>query len=560
MRRLGQSCCETLDRLIGGPPWRAWLLLTLLALATALPGIAALPVTDRDEARFAQATKQMLETGDYIDIRFQDAPRWKKPIGIYWLQAGTASLAGEAEAPIWAYRLPSALGAVAAVLLTAWAMIPLIGRNAALLAGAMLATTLLVAAEATIAKTDAALLATAAAALGALARALTGTATRLTWLVFWLAIAGAALLKGPIVPVVAALSVIWVWAATRTAPRIASLRPLPGLVLAAALVAPWLIAIWQISDGGFFAESVGEDLLGKVAEGKEKHWGPPGLYLALVWLTFWPWAAFLPQALGWVWQRRKTVWVPVLMGWVVPFWVILELVPTKLPHYVLPLYPALAGMVAAWVLSDPPAAPLRWRRLAAGLAAGPGVVLAVALLALPIVLEGRVLWVAAGLAALGALASLAAGRAALDGHARAQAGASVLAALLLFPAVLQFGLPGLSTVFPSPRIAALTAEWQACASRPLMSLGYREPSLVFLNGTETALTDRIAMARALETDLGAMALVEDRWRADLDASWSGTPPSLIERGHVFYFNYNRGKTETARLLTPDHPRWNACAE
>ncbi|MEO1725133.1 MAG: hypothetical protein AAFR84_22395, partial [Pseudomonadota bacterium] len=70
-------------------PWRGPLIAGLVALATALTGTATLPVTDRDEGRFVQATKQMMESGDYVDIRFQDAPRWKKPIGIYWLQAGS---------------------------------------------------------------------------------------------------------------------------------------------------------------------------------------------------------------------------------------------------------------------------------------------------------------------------------------------------------------------------------------------------------------------------------------------------------------------------------------
>ena len=64
---------------------RCWLLTALLAF---LPGFFQIPPIDRDEARFAQATKQMLETGDYVDIRFQDEVRYKKPVGIYWLQAG----------------------------------------------------------------------------------------------------------------------------------------------------------------------------------------------------------------------------------------------------------------------------------------------------------------------------------------------------------------------------------------------------------------------------------------------------------------------------------------
>ena len=54
--------------------------------------MATMPPTDRDEASFAQATKQMIETGDYLDIRLQDKPRYQKPIGIYWLQAAAVKL------------------------------------------------------------------------------------------------------------------------------------------------------------------------------------------------------------------------------------------------------------------------------------------------------------------------------------------------------------------------------------------------------------------------------------------------------------------------------------
>ncbi len=66
---------------------RAAITLVVAALLMILPGFFAIPPTDRDEARFAQATKQMIESGDYVDIRFQDDVRYKKPVGIYWLQA-----------------------------------------------------------------------------------------------------------------------------------------------------------------------------------------------------------------------------------------------------------------------------------------------------------------------------------------------------------------------------------------------------------------------------------------------------------------------------------------
>ncbi|MEM6488734.1 MAG: glycosyltransferase family 39 protein, partial [Pseudomonadota bacterium] len=304
----------TLLDAVATAPSRALLLVALVACLAALPGLGALPVTDRDEARFAQATKQMMEIGDYVDIRFQDQPRWKTPIGIYWLQAAAAWPLGGPEAPIAAYRLPSFLAVVLAALSTWWAANALVGPRAAVLAGLAMATPVLAAAEATIAKTDAALLATAAVAFGALARGATGQAGRYTWLIFWLAIAAAVLLKGPIVPAIAALAVGALALARRAWPPLAALRPLPGLGLTALLVAPWLVAIAIVSDGAFFAEAVGRDLMGKVAEGQEAHWGPPGLYTALVWLTFWPAASLLPGALaaGWAAQPRPLAGVPLL--------------------------------------------------------------------------------------------------------------------------------------------------------------------------------------------------------------------------------------------------------
>src|SRR5262245_37320215 len=132
---------------------RAVALLIVVALLAFLPGFFQIPPTDRDEARFAQATKQMLETGEYVDIRFQNEVRYKKPVGIYWLQAGVVKAAEavgvrNAQTKIWLYRIPSLLGAIGAVLLTYWAALAFVSRRAALLAGLMMATSLLLGIEA----------------------------------------------------------------------------------------------------------------------------------------------------------------------------------------------------------------------------------------------------------------------------------------------------------------------------------------------------------------------------------------------------------------------------
>ncbi len=156
--------------------WRAVAVLIVISLASFLPGFFQIPPVDRDEARFAQATKQMIETGDYVDIRFQDEARYKKPVGIYWLQAAVVDMADaigvpQAQTKIGLYRVPSLIGAIGAVLLTYWAALAFVSRRAALMAGAMVATSILLGVEARLAKTDAMLLLAAVAAMGAMARA-----------------------------------------------------------------------------------------------------------------------------------------------------------------------------------------------------------------------------------------------------------------------------------------------------------------------------------------------------------------------------------------------------
>ncbi|MEM8793319.1 MAG: glycosyltransferase family 39 protein [Pseudomonadota bacterium] len=559
MERLSQLLCP-LWQLLSSPGVR---LATVLAVAliVVLPGTASMPVTDRDEGRFVQATKQMLETGDLIDIRFQDQPRWKKPVGIYWLQAASASFFGGTEADIWAYRLPSALAAIIAALAMLWTARAFVGPVPALVASLILATCILFAVEANIAKTDAALMLTGVISLGALGRLLLpeqkggwGTA-----LALWLALAAAILLKGPIIPLIVLIAALGLWALSRSRPPFARLQPLWGLPLMFALIAPWLIAIWIISDGAFFAESIGRDLIGKVQEGQEKHWGPPGLYTLLVWVTFWPWAAFLPLALPWIWAQRKAAWMALLLAWVVPFWIILEAVPTKLPHYVLPLYPAIAIALGAWLIEGPEGTAERWQRhLSAGLVGLPGLVLCLALLAGPPLIEGALVPGAILLALPALAATWIAFRGALAGNKFNQAAGSIVAALCLFPAILQFGLPSLQTGFGTPRIAAEVAQWRPCAAGPPITIGYREPSLIFRTETGTAVANPVTGAEMLIAERERLFLIEDRWWGLMAPTLGDNRPELVERAVVSYFNYNRGKTETTRLFTPPGARWDAC--
>ena len=505
--------------------------LLLVALIGFLPGFFSTPPIDRDEARFAQATKQMVESGDYIDIRFQDEVRYKKPVGIYWLQAAVVKSAQAlgfraAVSTIWLYRIPSLLGAIGAVLLTYWAALVLVSRRAAMLAGLMMASCVLLGFERLIAKTDAMLLFATVAAMGALARAyMSGAAAdgaggalapAQSWriaAVFWTGLAVGVLLKGPMIVMVVGLAIValvvvdrswsggmWRW--------LLALKPLAGVVWLAALVLPWFLAIIARSGDAFFADSVGQDLASKLFAGQESHGAPPGYYFALFWFTFWPGATLAALATPAVWRARWEPATKFLLAWLVPSWLVLEIVMTKLPHYVLPLYPAIAiliaGVVDKGLLSRKPI--LVWGAIwwfVVPMVAGLAGIVALAVIGRQF---GFLVWPLIGAAAV--MGFLAWRLYEVDGaeHSLLR---GVTAALLTGVALFALILPSLSQLFPAPQLARILRE-SGCADPVAASVGYEEPSLVFLAGTQTRLTDTAGAAEFLRGGPCRFAFIESR--------------------------------------------------
>src|SRR6185437_9608298 len=296
---------------------RSALFLTIVGLLFFLPGFFNIPPIDRDEPRFAQATKQMVETGDFVDIRFQNEVRYKKPVGIYWLQAAaveTASSLGlpRAQIRIWLYRVPSLIGAIGAVLLTYWAALAFVTRRGAVLAGLIMCSSVLLGVEARLAKTDAMLLLSVVAAMGALARVYLSWQRGedplhppWTWpAIFWTALAGGILLKGPLILMFVGLTIATLAILDRSAAWLWRLRPLWGLMWMLVLVLPWFVAIFWRAGEAFFSNSLGGDMLSKLGA-QESHGAPPGLYLLLFWVTFWPGAALAGMAAPAVWRARR---------------------------------------------------------------------------------------------------------------------------------------------------------------------------------------------------------------------------------------------------------------
>src|SRR5579863_297814 len=508
--------------------WRPYLLLGVLCAMLYLPGISTIPVLDRDEARFAQATRQMLETGDFLHIRFQNEARNQKPAGIYWLQAASVHLFSDPESTaIWPYRLPSLIGAGIAVLLTFGLGRALLREGTdddarssltAAVAAVALAAALGTVAEAHIAKTDAALLATIVAGQGALGlayiRARHGGAVgpRIAVL-FWAAQIAAIMLKGPVGPALALTTAATLAIADREAAWLRTLRPLTGLAAMALVVAPWLYGIEHATGGRFLFDSKGHDFLSKLISGQDSHGAPPFYYLTLAMITFWPGSLYLAPTLIRAGQRLEQPLTRFLLAWIVPAWVVMELVPTKLPHYVLPLYPALALLTAIVLVegNDPGERPwARWTLHAvAALWAAVTLMLAAVLLVLP----GRFgsgLDVAgpAGAVALLVLASIMLWRG--PGPIAAAATIAALSLSLIIPMTF-WVVPGLDRLWLSREVAALIARDPPPAGAPLVTVGYTEPSLVFLLGGKL----RVSVVGSAVDDLagGGEALVSGRENA-----------------------------------------------
>lgn len=559
----GRGLVTVLDFVVGSHT-RAVILLIVVGLLFFLPGFFTIPPIDRDEARFAQATKQMVETNDFVDIRYQDEVRYKKPVGIYWLQSAvveTVSALGvpRAQLRIWLYRVPSLIGAIGAVLLTYWTALSFVTRRGAVLAALMLCSCILLGVEARLAKTDAMLLLTVVAAMGAMGRIYVawqrGDDMEPSWglpAIFWTAVAGAVLLKGPLILMFVGLtlaslafldrSLAWVW----------RLRPGIGVVWTLLLVLPWFVAIVLKSGDSFFAQSLGGDMFNKLAQGQESHGAPPGLYFVIFWATFWPGAALAAMAAPAVWRARREPGAQYLLAWLVPSWIAFEIVITKLPHYVLPLYPAIAilivGALERKVLSRAP-----WLTRGASWWFVLPLIICVGAIISVIYLFRQPEFLAWPFAAAALIFGLFAWW--MFDESRAERSVLNAVASSWFVSIVVFGIviPSLTPLFPSVEIARAIRKVE-CVGPRIAAAGFHEPSLVFMTATSTLLTDGPRAADFLNQGTCRFAVIESRQerafaqRAEAIGLryWAGT--------RIEGYNYSQGRKVSIAIFHSEGTR------
>ncbi len=533
--------------------WRGPLIAAVVAILAGLPGAFLVPPMDRDESRFVQATSQMFETGDFVDIRLQDKARDKKPVGIHWLQAiSVAAFSSVENRDIWPYRIPSLLGAALAAAACAWGAAGFMRSRFALLAGAMLGSSMLLSTEAFTAKTDAVLAGTTTLALAAMARIYLSSrggppAAWRTKTLFWIGIAVAALVKGPVGPLIALLTGLALWISAMGAylyrhgampPRLPTREEYRsfrtaigtemafagqlgwrwGLLLVLLVFGPWAWAITVSTDGTFWGSAINGDLAPKLTGGHERHGGMPGYHLLLISALLFPASLLLPAGLVTAWQKRTSPGLRFALCWLIPTWIMFELLPTKLAHYTLPAHAALAWMMAA-ALRETLGTKVRWT--GAGLAVLMGLVFAALMIS--------------GLQEFGdptdtPWAALAVGLFLLT----AAAGAFLLLSRTAVTAVVVAGVLGVlahtAAMALVPRLEPLWVSRDivreldrtglnprgGIVPGPVEVAGYNEPSLVFALGTNTGLGNGPDAAEALSE--GRPAVVDRKQMASFLAA------------------------------------------
>ena len=569
-----ESAPPSLPKALTWPARHGYGVLALICLLLWLPGILSLPALDRDESRFAQSSRQMLDSGNYVDIRFGQVPRYKKPVGIYWLQAATTAAAGFGDhTHIWTYRLPSLLGGIAAVWATFWCA-ALFSPEAGLIAGLLTAASLLLTAEASMATTDAVQLAAIMAMQGVLLRVWRAVKenspppSRNLILSGWAALAVGILAKGPVAPAIAAATVIalfvwdkqwkdsqWKW--------LAQTKPLPGIGVTVLLTAPWLIAIALASHGAFFQQSLGGDFASKLAEGQEGHGALPGTYLLLSAIAFWPAILFVLPGVGLAVTRRADPVTRFLIAWAGASWLMMEAVPTKLPNYILPAFPPLAILAALWLVAPKGEGEQGWRKYLPRIAGLQFLIGLAAVTVTPLLLPKYYAsaapdiignWPLLLAASLGGLSGLVALILFLTRRKLMALVPAILAALILFPTITAWVGPRLDQLWVSQRLAALVTKDRQAGDPPPILAGYEEPSLVFALGADVDLTDgRGAAEQGAKT--GGLALVDDQERPGFFARLAELESTATAVDDLSGFNYSRGKPNHITLyrLAPLNP-------
>lgn len=344
------------------PGWGAPLALAALIFCAYFFNSTCSSIWDRDEARFARATAEMVSTGNYLFPTFLGKLRPDKPILIYWLMSVPVRMFGHVE---WAYRLCAVFGTTLACFFTYFIGRRLFNHRTGLWGMAILAANPLLFYTGAVATSDAVLLAFITASFAVFADALKGGFSVKHAAALSVVFAGGLMTKGPValLPLIPFLITSVMLRRELGSPLPAILKIGASVIVAALVFAAWFCPANAATNGEFYHQAFGHHVVDRISKPLENHGGYSPFYLVFYVLVivagFFPWTLYLPGALAdLLWSRPSIETVTnsgtdrgrtLLLIWIATFLIIMTAISTKLPHYVLPIWPALALCVGAYL-------------------------------------------------------------------------------------------------------------------------------------------------------------------------------------------------------------------
>jgi 4-amino-4-deoxy-L-arabinose transferase-like glycosyltransferase len=328
-------------------------------------GNSSLPLIDRDEPRFAEASREMRQSGDFLIPRLNGDYRFDKPPLIYWCQVLAYDVLGEND---FSARFPSVIFAALAAVATWIFATRIYGPRVGVWSGIIFATSLQVFIHARAAVADMPLVFFFLIATWADWERLRNPKSAFWWWTFYLSIGLGFLAKGPL----ALLPILF--APLQSFLSRASFHFKMRSALLGGLVVLTVIGLWGIpaliaTNGAYLQVGLGKHVLQRSLQPMESH-GGAGIagyflflpfYLVVSFFSFFPWCLFLPACVKRLFARRDPE-ENYLLGPILTVLFVFTLIQTKLPHYVLPAYPMLAILVARKVAES------KWRRGLLGVA------------------------------------------------------------------------------------------------------------------------------------------------------------------------------------------------
>jgi 4-amino-4-deoxy-L-arabinose transferase-like glycosyltransferase len=309
-----------------------WWLLTLAIAVGFFLNLGTPPLFDRDEGAFSEATREMIESGDFISPTLNFQPRYDKPVLIYWAQVPWVILFGPVE---WAFRLASALAATLWTLATVRFVTSRWGAATGWASGIIMATSLGVMVLARAAIADALLNLWLALAFFDIWRSIETPRRRTLWRAFlWMGLG--LLTKGPVAVVVPAGATFLYFALRRDLRTwLRCVFDPVGWLVMLAVAAPWYVIQFARDGMAFFDGFFMRHNVDRFSSPLEGHGGGFLYYLPVIVFVTLPFTALLARAFRRLGEIRQPGLGSFLWCWLLFVFVFFSLSGTKLPHYVL---------------------------------------------------------------------------------------------------------------------------------------------------------------------------------------------------------------------------------